>query len=246
MATDDAHVDAFGDARPGLLGLAHRLLGSRAEAEDAVQETFLRWSLADRADIAAPAAWMAAVCTRYCLDVLRNAHHTRVCYVGSMLPEPLHVVDEQCPARVSEMTEAVAIAFLALLERLSPKERAAYLLHEIFELGYGDVAATLGMNEPACRQLVSRARAHLERGHVRYAPPADRQVQLLAAFQHAVGAGDTTGLTVQLASDLQRCVGGEAKVAVPRREWQRPHEASQLRHRGRQHRRAPHGWSVSC
>lgn len=156
MATDGT---AFFEARRRFLfGLAYRMLGTRADAEDAVQETFIKWLHADRGAIANPAAWLTSICTNLCVDMLRAAHRTRVDYVGSWLPEPIHTVADDTPESRLELASSLTTAFLLVLERLTPKERAAYLLHEIFDTPYPDIAATLGMQESACRKL-SRGRA---------------------------------------------------------------------------------------
>lgn len=124
----------FEKTRPMLLALAYRILGSRADAEDAVQDTFLKWQKADRDRIEHPASWLTTICTCRCIDLLRSAHRTRVDYVGSWLPEPVRTpVDERPEERLS-LSSSLATAFLLLLERLTPKERAAYLLHEIFDV----------------------------------------------------------------------------------------------------------------
>src|SRR5690242_21686362 len=149
--TDREDIAVFEEARPRLLGLAYRILGSRADAEDAVQDTFLKWRTADHADIANPGGWLITTCTRRCIDLLRAAHRSRVDYVGTWLPEPMHMLTAD-PADEALGT-SLTTAFLLMLERLTPKERAAYLLHEIFDMDYPDIAKALDMNQAACRQL---------------------------------------------------------------------------------------------
>src|SRR5690606_23833462 len=156
-----ADVAAFEEARPGLRALAYRILGSYAEAEDAVQDTFVKWQAADSERIETPRAWLTTVCTRRCLDLLKAADRARVDYVGPWLPEPVATAAGEAPA---ELAESVATAFLLLLGRLTPKERAAYLLREIFDHDYAEVAAILRLQEAACRKLVSRAQAALRAG----------------------------------------------------------------------------------
>jgi len=211
------HATAFEQARPGLLGLAYRLLGSRADAEDAVQDTLLKWRSADRGSIENPDAWLTTACTRHCLDLLRNAHRTRVQYVGTWLPEPVQLADEGDPAAVAELASSLTTAFLLMLERLTPKERAAYLLHEIFDMDYPDIARTLDMQEPACRKLVSRACDHVERAKVRHVTPSARQAELLAAFETAIGQGETGALARLLSADIRLASDGGGKVAAARR-----------------------------
>lgn len=213
----DNSITAFDDARPGLLGLAYRLLGSRADAEDAVQDTFLKWQRIDRAAIASWGAWLTTTCTRHCLDLLRNAHRSRVDYVGTWLPEPLRIADDIEPQAAAELASTLTSAFLLLLERLTPKERAAYLLHEIFDMDYANIASTLGMQEPACRKLVSRAHAHVGQARVRHITPPARQTELLIAFERAVRDGQTDQLALLLSRDVRLAADGGGKVPAARR-----------------------------
>lgn len=210
-------IAVFEQARPDLLGLAYRLLGSRADAEDAVQNTFLKWQAADRAAIATPAAWLTTACTRHCLDLLRNAHRSRVQYVGTWLPEPVQLAGETGPEDGAELASSLTTAFLLLLERLTPKERAAYLLHEIFDMDYPDIALALEMREPGCRKLVERARTHVERARVRHATPPERQAQLLSAFETAIRDGDAGALTRLLSADVRLAADGGGRIAAVRR-----------------------------
>ncbi|MBK7859709.1 MAG: RNA polymerase sigma factor SigJ [Archangiaceae bacterium] len=211
--TDPA--EAFERQRERLLGIAYRILGTRADAEDAVQDTYVRWQAADRGAIADPGAWLTTTCTRRCIDLLQSAHQSRVDYVGAWLPEPLETPDESPPDQ-AELATSLTTAFLLLLERLTPKERAAYLLHEIFEVPYPEVARSLDMEEPACRKLVSRAKANVDRAKVRYVPPRGRQDELLAAFSAAVVRGDAAGLAAVLSADIQLAVDSGGKVAALR------------------------------
>ena len=208
------HVEIFEQARPRLLGVAYRILGSRAEAEDAVQDTFLRWQETDIATIVSPGAWLTTACTRRAIDMLRAAYRSRVDYVGNWLPEPIHTfIDSEAEAQM-ELSSSLSTAFLLMLERLTPKERAAYLLYEIFEMPYGEVAASLDMSEPACRKLVSRAKARIGDDQVRYQPTRERQEELLAAFKNAIGTGRPGSLTAMLASDVRLTADGGGKVAA--------------------------------
>ena len=141
------HVRLFEERRPALLALAYRMLGTRADAEDAVQDTFIKWQDADRAQIDNPAAWLTTTCTRRCIDLLRSAHRSRVDYVGPWLPEPIHTRTDDMSADEVALASSLSTAFLLLLERLTPKERAAYLLYEIFDMPYGEIAKTLEMQE---------------------------------------------------------------------------------------------------
>ena len=219
----------FEQARPGLLGLAYRILGSRADAEDAVQDTFLKWQANDRGDISNPAAWLTTVCTRHCLDLLRSADRARVEYVGPWLPEPVQTVNDEAmdansPEHVSALASSLTTAFLLALQRLTPKERAAYLLHDIFDVSYAEVARTLALQEPACRQLVTRARGHIEQARVRHATPPARQRQLLAAFGTAIATGSVEDLAGLLSDDVRLSADGGGKVSAARRVMHGPEE----------------------
>ncbi|MFA7413920.1 MAG: RNA polymerase sigma factor SigJ [Rhizobium sp.] len=203
---------AFEEARPRLLGLAYRILGSRADAEDAVQDTFLKWQSTERAEIGNPAAWLTTACTRRCLDLLRAAHRSRVSYVGAWLPEPIHTpIANEAEMRL-ELASTLTTAFLLMLERLTPKERAAYLLHDIFEVPYAEIAETLDMQESAARKLVSRAKANVEQAKVRHVTPLERQDELLAAFQGAIASGTPAQLAALLSDDIRLAADGGGKV----------------------------------
>ncbi|MCE8022899.1 sigma-70 family RNA polymerase sigma factor [Billgrantia aerodenitrificans] len=193
----------FEEARPMLLGLAYRILGSRADAEDAVQDTFLKWQAADREAIDTPHAWLTTACTRRCLDLLGNAHRARVDYVGAWLPEPIPTTAVSDAERSMQLADSLSTAFLLLLERLSPKERVAYLLHEIFDTPYAEIATMLELKEPACRKLVSRARANLLAAEQRHAPPRERQQALLEAFRLAITEGTTARLANLLSAEVR-------------------------------------------
>ncbi|WP_136163613.1 RNA polymerase sigma factor SigJ [Sphingomonas flavalba] len=206
-------AELFEQARPRLLGLAYRMLGSRADAEDAVQDCFLKWSRADRAPIVEPAAWLTTVCTRRCLDLLRAARRRRVDYVGSWLPEPLHAATPD-DGEAAGLASTLTTAFLLMLERLSPKERAAYLLREIFDQPYPAIAATLAIDEAACRKLVSRARAHVDAGKARHHTPAETQDRLLDAFHAAILSGSPEPLAELLSADIRLTADGGGKASA--------------------------------
>jgi RNA polymerase sigma factor (sigma-70 family) len=206
------HAEIFEHARPRLLGIAYRILGSRAEAEDAVQDTFLRWQETDIATVGSPGAWLTTTCTRRAIDLLRAAYRSRVDYVGNWLPEPVHTFIESDAESEMELSASLSTAFLLVLERLTPKERAAYLLYEIFEMPYADVAASLDMSEPACRKLVSRAKARIGDDQVRYQPTRERQEELLAVFQDAIRTGRPGSLAAMLAGDVRLRADGGGKV----------------------------------
>lgn len=207
------HVEIFEHARPRLIGIAYRILGSRAEAEDAVQDTFLRWQETDIATIGSPGAWLTTACTRRAIDMLRAAYRSRVEYVGTWLPEPVHTFTDSEAEVQMELASSLSTAFLLILERLTPKERAAYLLYEIFDMSYADVAATLDISEPACRKLVSRAKTRIGDNKLRYQPTLERQEELLGAFQDAIRTGRLGSLAAMLARDVRLTADG-GKVAT--------------------------------
>ena len=161
---------AFERERTRLRGLAYRMLGSVADAEDVVQDAWLRWSRIEPETIAEPRAWLVRVTTRLCIDRLRAAKARREAYVGPWLPEPLVEAEDPAgsPAAALERADDLTVAFLLALERLSPLERALFVLHDIFATDYGEIGALLGKSEAACRQLASRARGHIEAARPRY------------------------------------------------------------------------------
>ena len=204
---DDA---TFEPNRRFLVGLAYRMLGSVAEAEDVVQDAFLRWREVDRANVGEPRAYLARVVSRLCLDRMKSAQHRREEYVGMWLPEP--IVAE--PAQ--RLADDLSVALLLALERLSPLERAAFLLHDVFDMDYGDVAAAIDHSEAACRQLAARARDHIRRDQPRYPPDEAEARQLADAFVAAAATGDVAGLARLLADDavLYSDGGGKRRAAL--------------------------------
>jgi len=203
MTADAAQL--FEPHRRYLVGLAYRMLGSVAEAEDVVQDSFLRWLAAEHASIDVPRAYLSRVVTRLCLDRLKSARAQREQYVGTWLPEPL--VDDGAPT----LAEDLSVALLVTLERLSPLERAAFLLHDVFDLDYDEVATTLERSEAACRQLAARAREHVRQGKPRYQPSTDQAARLADAFQAAMTAGDLDALAKLLAADAVFYTDGGGK-----------------------------------
>ena len=164
MSSTNGPSDAaasFEPFRRRLLGLAYRMLGSMADAEDAVQETYLRWHRADRDTVTDPRAFLMTTTSRICLDMLTSARARREEYVGPWLPEPVLDTASLAPDRHTELAEDLSIALLLTLDRLSPLERAAFLLHDVFDFSFGEVANALERSEAACRQLAARARAHV-------------------------------------------------------------------------------------
>ena len=213
---------SFEPYRRRLLGLAYRMLGSMADAEDAVQETYLRWHGADRNKVSDPRAFLMTTTTRLCLDRLTSARARREEYVGPWLPEPVVDTAPLAPDSRTELAEDLSIALLLTLDRLSPLERAAFLLHDVFDFSFSEVASALERSEAACRQLAARARAHVRatqpRGVLR--PPARsgeinaKHVQLISAFAAATQSGDLNALNKLLASDVRVVTDSGGKVAA--------------------------------
>jgi RNA polymerase sigma-70 factor (ECF subfamily) len=217
MTTDPSTT--FEPHRRRLLGLAYRMLGSMAEAEDAVQEVYLRWHDTDRDSVGDPRAFLMTTTTRISLDVLKSARVRREEYVGPWLPDPVTDTASLAPDVQTELAEDLSVALLLALDRLSPLERAAFLLHDVFDYSFSQVADALGRNEAACRQLASRARAHVRETRPQgVIPPRassaidPKHEKLLSAFLNASRSGDIAALTRLLASDVKVVSDGGGKV----------------------------------
>lgn len=205
----------FESQKPKLIGIAYRLLGSLSEAEDAVQDVFVKWLEHDSGKgVENSTAWLTKVCTNRCLDILKSGHKKRMSYVGSWLPEPLQTQTMVTPEDALELSNALGTAFLMVLERLTPKERAAYLLREVFDYDYDEAAATLGMSTVNCRQLVSRARTHIGRDIHRTTSTATQQAELLDVFMRAVESGDTSAFAQMLSETTELHADGGGKVVA--------------------------------
>jgi RNA polymerase sigma-70 factor (ECF subfamily) len=198
-----AAAELFESHRPRLFGIAYRMLGSRTEAEDLLQDAYLRWHETDRTNIQSAVAFLVTITTRMCIDRLRVLKQERVHYVGSWLPEP--IVDEHIPSpeMQREFVDDVSVAFLAVLERLGPEERAAFLLHDVFDYDYPEVAQTLGKAEPACRQMISRARARLREDRTRFKVSTESRERLLEKFLFAITSGSRQAVMALLAEDVE-------------------------------------------
>ena len=206
----------FEGQRARLTRLAYRMLASIAEAEDAVQDAWLRWSRSDPDKIDDPAAWLVRVTTRLCVDRLRRERSRRETYVGPWLPEPL--VEEPADDPV-ERAEEVSVAFLLALQRLSPLERAVFLLRDVFDQDYAGIAEALGRTQTACRQLAGRARAHLRQARPRFDVSQAEAERLVAAFRDAAERNDTAGLARLLAEDCVLITDGGGKRAAALRPF---------------------------
>jgi RNA polymerase sigma-70 factor (ECF subfamily) len=209
-------LEAFEAERSRLTAIAYRMLGSAADAEDVVQEAYLRWRDRNDRAVSSVSSYLTTVVVRLCIDELRSARVRRESYVGPWLPEPL-LIDEAEPGAAAELADSLSLAFLVLLEELAPVERAAFLLHDVFDYGYGEIAGMLGREEPTCRQLVSRARRRV--GERRHRFDADSQVgrELAARFLAACAGGDLSGLMSLVSEDVVLWTDGGGKVKAARR-----------------------------
>jgi RNA polymerase sigma-70 factor (ECF subfamily) len=203
---------AFEALRGRLFGLAYRMLGSRADAEDIVQETYVRWHAADRGRIDNPEAWLVTAASRLAIDRLRRLKTERESYVGPWLPEP--IVTAAPPDRDLELADDLSVAVLTLLERLAPDERAAFLLHDVFDVGYGEIAAVLEKTETACRQVVHRARTRVRGERKRFEVTEAAKADLLHRFTTAMEARDEQALLALFAPDATWTADGGGKTAA--------------------------------
>ena len=206
MTGEDAAA-TFDPLRPRLIRVAYRMLGSVADAEDVVQEAFLRWFDADRDAVREPEAFLRRIVTRLCLDQLKSARRRRETYLGPWLPEP---VVEAADDEIDDVTLPLMMA----LERLSPLERAAFLLHDVFGVGFEEVALTIGREPATCRQLASRARTHVRAARPRFPMPKERGLQMAAAFFAATRSGDMQHLRSLLAADVTVYADGGGKASA--------------------------------
>ncbi len=197
-----SRVEEFEELRPLLFSIAYRLLGSVAEAEDAVQETWLRWHASDTTPVSVK-SYLSAIVTRVSVDVLRSARVRREAYPGPWFPEPLLEDPYQEPERSAELADSLSTAALLLLERLTPLERAAFVLRDVFGFDFGEIATALGRSAPACRQLAARARRHMQDGRPRFDVDRRERDELARRFFDALRAGDVDGLREVLAGDVQ-------------------------------------------
>jgi RNA polymerase sigma-70 factor (TIGR02957 family) len=224
------------EVRPRAFAIAYRMLGSVSEAEDVVQEALLRLYRAEREGerIESPRAYVSTVVTRLSIDQLRSARVRRETYVGEWLPEPLLADPEADPARHAEMADSLSLAFLVLLESLSPEQRAVFLLREVFDYPYDRIAEIVDKSEPNVRQLASRARQHVEGGRVRFDASREQREELADRFFAAAQDGDMEALEALLAEDVElhgdgggkapalaRALFGRSRVAHTLRNWTR-------------------------
>lgn len=201
----------FEEYRPLLFSLAYRMLGTRADAEDIVQDAYLRWQSASQEEVRAPKSYLTTVVARLSLDSLKSARRKRETYVGEWLPEP---IVEPAGASAAEMAESLSLAFLHVLETLSPDERVAFLLREVFDAGYAEIAATLDTTEANCRQLIARARKHIHDRRPRFKVDRARQQSVLQQFLVAAQTGDASKLLPLLSPDVVMHSDGGGKATA--------------------------------
>jgi len=198
---DDGEL--FASHRPRLLGIAHRMLGSRGDAEDLVQDVYLRWHQSTRGDVESPIAFLVTITTRLCLDRLRELKRQRVEYADPCLSE--HGIEDHMPSPEMqvEFSEEVSMAFLAVVERLGPEERAAFLLHDVLDYDYDEMGRMLGKSEAACRQIIHRARVRLRDPRARFALTRESCERVVKKFLAAIGAGDRDTVVALLAEEVE-------------------------------------------
>ena len=207
MPTDPS----LSEMRPRLVRLAYRMLGSIGEAEDVVQDAYLRWLATDREAVRQPAALLRTIVTRLCLNELKSARRRRETYIGPWLPEPIVEADE------TDSIDDITLPLMMVLERLSPLERAAFLLHDVFGIGFGDIAGALGRDVAACRKLASRARDHIQGARPRFPVTKKQGLEISASFFEASRHGELDSLRSLLSADVMACADGGGKVpASPR------------------------------
>ena len=208
-------IIVFEQLRPKLMGIAYRFLGTVTDAEDIVQDVYLKWSAVNLSSIDNPEAWLKTVCARACLDVIKTVERKRCDYVGIWLPEPVQTVQEsEFNFLEIDLEDSLTTAFILMLERLTPKERAAYLLYEIFDTAYVHIAKALDIQESACRKLVSRAKMNIEKNKKRCTISSEKQTQFLNAFKLAITEGKQSHLQTLLAKDIVIRADGGGKVTA--------------------------------
>jgi RNA polymerase sigma-70 factor (ECF subfamily) len=213
-----SEVDLFQASRPRLFGVAYRMLGSASDAEDVLQDAWLRYAAAQPADLRSPTAYLTTIVTRLCLDRLKSARTAREDYVGPWLPEPVLTDDRHQPEQSLALAESVTLAFMVLLETLSPEERAVFLLREVFDHEYADISEMLGTTPANCRQLFHRAKARIADKRPRFsAADAEGKRRLAGRFVSALRDGDGDELTSVLTEDVGFWSDGGGKVLAARR-----------------------------
>jgi RNA polymerase sigma-70 factor (ECF subfamily) len=215
-AENSIRLATFDQHRSLLFSIAYRMLGSVADAEDMLQETFIRWQQSGEENVRSPRAFLVTIVSRLCINYLQSARIQREEYVGQWLPEPIVTGLSSDPFTIIKVDESLSMAFLVLLERLTPIERAVFLLREVFEYEYSEVAAVLGQSEANCRQILRRARQHVSAMRPRFATSESKQSDLFERFLNAVRSGEMEGLVDMLSKDVVlHSDGGGKAIAVP-------------------------------
>jgi RNA polymerase sigma-70 factor (ECF subfamily) len=207
-------LELFNEHRPLLFSTAYRMLGSVMDAEDMVQETFLRWQQAPDADVESPKAYLTTIITRLCINHMNSARVQREQYVGPWLPEPIITDQGFDPVKGTNMAESLSMAFLVLLEQLTPVERAVFLLREVFDYEYSEIARILDQKETNCRQILRRARQHLKQSRPRFDFSPEQHEELLQQFLQATSRGDIEGLLALFSKEIVLYSDGGGKAAA--------------------------------
>ena len=209
-------LDVFHKHRPRLFSIAYRMLGSAADAEDIVQEAFIRWYQSSQVEVASPEAFLVTIVSRLCLNHLKSARLKREEYFGQWLPEPILTGPAGNPYATSQMDQSLSMAFLVLLERLTPVERAVFLLREVFDYGYAEIGRMLERSESNCRQILRRAKQHLKQNRPRFDTSPQQRKELLQRFLEASSRGDMDGMLALISEDVALYADGGGKAtAVP-------------------------------
>ncbi len=217
MISDENKVETFKQHRGRLFGIAYRMLGTRAESEDILQEAYIKWHQANADEIESAEAWLVTVVTRLSIDRLRKASRERETYIGPWLPEPLVISDAPTPDEELELASNLSLAFMVLLERLSPVERAAFLLHDIFDCAYSDIARIVGKTETASRQLIHRARERVRKDKQRFEANEKEREKLIKKFSDASKTGDEKALFALFSDEIVSISDGGGKVTASRK-----------------------------
>jgi RNA polymerase sigma-70 factor (ECF subfamily) len=217
LSAEEEKIEIFRKYRARLFGIAYRMLGTREEAEDILQDAYLRWHKTDESEIETPEAWLVTIVTRLSIDRLRKASFERETYVGPWLPEPLAVSNAPTPEEEMEFSSNLSLAFLVLLERLSPVERAVFLLHDIFDFGYADIARVVGKTEAAARQMIHRARERVRANKTRFEISERERAGLIKKFSAASLAGDEKTLLSLFSDEISMISDGGGRVTAARK-----------------------------
>lgn len=210
-------VKRFEEHRDYLFAIAYRMLGTVMGAEDMVQETYLRWEKIDHSEVKSPKAYLASIITRLCIDHLKSARMRREQYIGPWLPEPLVSEPEEQPAGMLAQADSLSMAFLVLLESLKPEARAVYLLREVFDYGYGEIAEIMDKSEAACRKMVSRSRRHIQSQRPKQPVSKEKSEQVAKQFLDAIYDGEMQGLMQVLDAEVVWTSDGGGRPGVARR-----------------------------